>query len=64
MTINIYPSKNTLTNSSGDIIGEAGKDTLQTEDRRAAPVLESVVQELKLVNEHLAEMLGDNLRKD
>ena len=61
MAINVYPQINNLQNSSGEAIGQAGKDTVQTEDRVQGPLTEEVLEELKLVNAHLAEMLGSNL---
>lgn len=62
MSINIYPNNFTLRNSDGDVIGEPTKDTLRTEDRLANPLLMSALEELRAINVHLAEMLGDDLR--
>lgn len=61
MSINIYPNTNVLNNEAGEVIGEAGKDALQVEDRLGNPELAKMIEELKLTNEYLAEMLGDRL---
>ena len=62
MAINVFPSKTILHNSDGEVIGEPDKDTLQTEDRAGTPLMQKILGELRLQNEYLAEMLGDNMR--